>query len=381
MRKLELLTGRDLRRKYAKGTVLLFLIALAAGGAACGLYFYAAAHPVWVAETFVHWSRRCVRVLNSLNGWLPFSLAECLLYLLIPSVLTVLVTALVRVCRKRRPPALLLRLVAWLLCAVCCFALFYEAIWAAGYHAQPLARSLGYEVRKYSAEELSRTCRWLRDQVNAEAAGVERDENGVALDLPFSDYARIARESWESYCEHSSYFSDYRPGTAKPVLASEAMSWADIAGIFFAPTGEANINAHAPASSIPYTVCHELAHGAMVCPENEANFAAWLVCRQSDSPLFRYSGALSAFVYTYNALVGEDRETAYALYRGLSAEVQADLAARSAYWQKYQGKIEKISNAVNNTYLQVMAQPEGVKSYGMVTDLLICTYLREHDFE
>ena len=214
--------------------------------------------------------------------------------------------------------------------------------------------------------------------VNAEAAGVERGEDLVAVGLPFADYARMAKESWTGLAASVPWFADYRPVTPKPVLASVAMSHTNITGIFLAFTGEANINTAAPASSIPYTICHELAHGAMVCPENEANFASWLACRRSPYPLFRYSGALSAFVYTYNALVGEDRETAYDLYRGLCAEAQADLAYRSAYWQQYQGKIEKISTAVNNTYLPAMAQPEGVKSYGMVTDLLICAYLNEH---
>ena len=75
--------------------------------------------------------------------------------------------------------------------------------------------------------------------------------------------------------------------------------------------------------------------------------------------------------------MGENREAAYDLYRGLCAEAQADLSYRSAYWQRYEGEPARISNAVNNTYLQVMAQPEGVRSYGMVTDLLICVYLNE----
>ncbi len=69
---------------------------------------------------------------------------------------------------------------------------------------------------------------------------------------------------------------------------------------------EANYNGHMPEMDIPSTVCHELSHLKGFMREDEANFIAYLACRQSDSAAFRYSGALLAYIYSGNALYKAD---------------------------------------------------------------------------
>jgi putative heme iron utilization protein len=73
--------------------------------------------------------------------------------------------------------------------------------------------------------------------------------------------------------------------------------------------------------------------------------------------------------------VKEDADAAYELRGRLDWRVEADLAARSAYWNKYDGKVSKAAASMNNTYLMAMSQTQGVKSYGMVVDLLIADYV------
>lgn len=358
-------------------TCIIAAVALAAIGGAAALYFFAAANPDWVAVSFLPWSRAAIRFLSLLNSWLPFSLAEVLVYAAIIGAIVYIILTIVRVCTRRRRPAALLRMTAVLLCVTACAGLFYEGVWAAGYHSRPLAQSLGIEVRAYSRDELYSTAEWLLETVNSEAENVTRGADGSVEGTDFDALADMACDSWNALASKTEFFASYKPVTAKPVLASEAMSYANITGIFFAFTGEANLNRGVPASSLPFTMAHELAHAAMVCPENEANFAAWLACRESQHAVFRYSGALAAFIYAYNSLYGIDRDAAFELYGRLSDSVRADLSARSEYWARYEGKVEKAATAVNNAYLKVMAQPDGVRSYGMVTDLLIAQHLRE----
>ena len=44
------------------------------------------------------------------------------------------------------------------------------------------------------------------------------------------------------------------------------------------------------------------------------------------------------------------------------------------FWKRYEGKIDDISNEINNTYLKANGVSEGVKSYGKMVDLLLVYY-------
>ena len=86
------------------------------------------------------------------------------------------------------------------------------------------------------------------------------------------------------------------------------MSWCNITGIFVPFTFEANVNVDVPDYSQPATMCHELSHLRGYMREDEANFIAYLACRNSENVEFQYSGAMLAFVYANNALYSADSE-------------------------------------------------------------------------
>lgn len=44
------------------------------------------------------------------------------------------------------------------------------------------------------------------------------------------------------------------------------------------------------AATIPFNMCHEVAHLLAIAVENEANFAGYLACEYSGDPVFQYSG-------------------------------------------------------------------------------------------
>ena len=48
-------------------------------------------------------------------------------------------------------------------------------------------------------------------------------------------------------------------------------------GFTFALTGEAAVNPQAPDVSLPFTMCHEMAHRMCIANERDANFAAYLI--------------------------------------------------------------------------------------------------------
>ncbi len=125
-------------------------------------------------------------------------------------------------------------------------------------------------------------------------------------------------------------------------------------------------------------MCHELGHSLAVAGEDEANYCAFLACRASDDPLFRYSGYYNAFVYCFNALYDEDPKAAESLWELVSDEMKHDCNVHVAHNQQYEGPAQQIGEAANNGYLELMGQ-EGVKSYGLVVDYLIAEYQLEKE--
>ena len=143
-------------------------------------------------------------------------------------------------------------------------------------------------------------------------------------------------------------------------------------GVYSPFTLEANYNREMPEVNIPVAICHELSHLRGYMREDEANFIAYLACLQSEDPQFVYSGAILALVHSANALYRDGAAEEYARIYGMLCETaQTDLAADRAFWKQFDGKVAEVSNKVNDTYLKINKQEDGVKSYGRMVDLLL----------
>ena len=158
----------------------------------------------------------------------------------------------------------------------------------------------------------------------------------------------------------------------KPVTVSWILSVQQLSGIYSPFTIEANYNREMTDYNIPSTACHELSHLKGFAREDEANFIAYLACMASDNPEFNYSGAMLAYIHANNALYGAGEVELYREIRdSLCDTAKRDLIANSAFWDQYEGKVAEVSTQVNNSYLQLNNQSDGVKSYGRVVDLLL----------
>ena len=47
------------------------------------------------------------------------------------------------------------------------------------------------------------------------------------------------------------------------------------------------------------------------------------------------------------------------------------IRAWSRIWDSYEGKVSEVANQINDTYLKVNGQSDGVKSYDRMVDLLV----------
>jgi hypothetical protein len=141
--------------------------------------------------------------------------------------------------------------------------------------------------------------------------------------------------------------------------------------VYFALTAEANLNVRTPAVFLPVATAHELAHSRGIAAEDQANFAAVIVCLESFDPTFRYSGYLSGFTALGNALSESNRELYLDCVQELGESARLDISDASEYWKRYEDAPAAVAAVtVYDGYLKSNNQPLGIRTYGECVTLL-----------
>ena len=63
----------------------------------------------------------------------------------------------------------------------------------------------------------------------------------------------------------------------------------------------------------------------------------------------------------------------------LDERAWVDLRGNNEFWARYDGKAAEVSNQLNDTYLKINSQADGVKSYGRVVDLMLAYARKQAD--
>lgn len=318
---------------------------------------------------------------GAVTRWLPFSLAEILIYTLLAGAAVLLVWFAVHIIRGRgRRFEIAGKAFMNVLCTFSVVIFLFVVMCGTNYYRYSFKEYLDYGITESDKDELYKLCEYLADKVNeAREAVTCEDENGV-MKLSYDGNSEFFNKAEEIMSEFANDYPalQWSTGAAKPVLASKYMSYTDIVGIFIPFTMEANVNVDTVDYNQPADVLHELAHLRGIMPEDEANYVAYLACVNSGRADFVYSGYMMAYIHATNKLYDEDYELYKEIRAKLSNKVIADLRANSQYWQQFATPVgevvSSVSAQINDTYLQVNGQENGVKSYGMVVDLLLAEY-------
>ncbi len=313
-------------------------------------------------------------LLAYLTGWIPFSVAETLLYL-VPIVFVVVLVKCIWAARSGVVEAL--RYVFGVLSVGALVYVLFVITYFPGYRTAPLAEKLGIETSEISAREL-----YDAALIFAECAEEELDmlmfrPNGASV-MPYS-YDTLSEKLMDAYdTVHARYpFIQNYDSRVKPLSISPLMTYTHISGVYTMFTGEANLNINYPDYVIAFTAAHELAHQRGIARENEANFVAFLVCEASKDPFIRYSGYLNMYEYVASALYSASPEMYRTLAQSVDVRLRREMMAYSAFFEPYRKTVvSEISGKVNDTFLTLQGT-EGVKSYGMVVDLAVA-YLKEN---
>ncbi len=307
-----------------------------------------------------------IEVLSRVTGFLPFSLAEFLIYFLVLLLVFLSLWTVIGIFHKD-----FLKRALNLGVYLSILYVMFMFLWGFNYNRQPLSVTLGYTTGSYTKEDLYDLCEELIEKANSLREDLQVGSDDIALaSVSYNEAFKRAYLGYrEAGLEIESLEGNY--GRPKAILISPIMSYTGITGIYIPYTGEANVNYNIPSFMLPCTATHEMAHQRGFAREDEANYLAYLTCTLHPDKDFQYSGTILALLYSMNALYTEDAEAYQELRDNYSEGLQRDMIFNSSFWRSYEGMTEEIANKVNDGYLKSNGQDDGVKSYGRMIDLLI----------
>ena len=271
----------------------------------------------------------------------------------------------------------------WVLASVSVVFFLHTGLYGLNQYAGSIADDVRLEMTEFDLEELADATEYYRDKAAALAGQVERDLNDDPVYPAFHTLATQAFEGFDvmTYQRSASVFA----GTSVPV---KELGWADmytsmgITGFTFPITGEAAVNPQIPAVSLPFTMCHEMAHQRCIATERDANFAAFLACRFNSSLEYQYSAYFMAYKYCYNSLVAvggtEASNMAAKIKAGEGELLRHDLVQYNQFFTSKQNtQATQLADKVNDTYIKTSGDEAGTMSYGQVSDYLVNWYIQE----
>ena len=357
--------------KYWRG----FLVALIFGGFSWELMNFAEGHSALIDMVYPYVSRMLQGYLADWSGSVAFCLWQLIALVLIVGVLASIVLMIV----LRWNP---IQVIGWYTAVASLLFFMYTAVYGLNGSAGPLADDLRLSVTEFTVTELEEATVYYRDNANALAEKINRNADGSASYPTFQVLAEQAGEGFTSLVYEDSYA--VFAGNLSPV---KELGWADmytsmgITGFTMALTGEAAVNPQIPVVSLPFTMCHEMAHRMSIKNEDDANLAAFLACQANPSVEFQYSAYFMAYRYCINSLVKlgtpESKEAVQRIRSGVSDTLYNDLSGYDSFFSSRRDETAaKVATTTNEIYITSTGDDRGVASYGQVTRLLVSWHIQ-----
>ena len=314
-----------------------------------------------------------VNIFARISGIFPFSVAELMVaagVLLAVFAIVYFIAGMIRKKRKRLKFLLSSFSSVLLVTGILLFEFAYGM--GINYSRKPFSQIAGLQTGKYTKQQVREVLEYTISNLTEAEKNIELDSDGhIVMPSDLSDRAVAAmRKMGEKYESLDSYYAG-----VKPVILSELMCYGRITGIFTFYSMEANINTLNVPEELGHTACHELSHMTGFMREDEANFIAYLACRDSGDPYLAYSGWYDMMIYLLNAYYPDATSAEYAeAYSLIPENTVRQLTLQNEFWDKYKTDFGEAAEAMNDVYLKINDQSDGTKSYGRVVDLAIADY-------
>ncbi len=153
----------------------------------------------------------------------------------------------------------------------------------------------------------------------------------------------------------------------KPSSINVMLSYIGVQGYYHPLTGEGHYNKNVHLSLQPYVFVHEMAHQMGIASETDANFLAYLLCKESNSTFFRYSAYLNIYMYAHSELRRTDTIASQNIHSLLPEITLIHLEEIKQIRIKYRSTFRKYTLNFYDSYLKVFGQEQGLESYGQVS--------------
>lgn len=359
--------------KYWRG----YLTAAILGAFTWMLMTFAEDHTTVIDMVYPYTTRLIQDSLAAWSGGVDF----CLWQVAVVALIVALLASVVLMIVLRWNP---IQWLGWVCAVVVGVYFLHTAVYGLNTYAGPLAEDIRLDSPElFDDAQLEAATEYYLEKANTLSGQVTRDENGGLVYPEFEELAEMAGDGFHTLTYD--YLFPVFAGSTEPV---KKLAWGDmysamgITGITMGLTGEAAVNPDIPVVSLPFTMCHEMAHRMCIAVERDANFAGFLACMANESVEFQYSGYFMAFRYCYNALVtvgtSYASEAAGRIYDSIGPQLMQDLADYREYFEvKRDDTATNIANTANDTYIKASGDAQGVASYGAVCDLLVSWHIQE----
>ena len=302
--------------------------------------------------------------LSCVSSWLPFSFEEVVVGSYVLALIVVLIVAIA----KNQG------FWSWLgktVLVTVSLAVWMYIGWGINYFRTPLYERMDVQPAAYDEMAFSRFLTDYTKDLNASAETV----------VAFERY-KLEESIKEFYSAHLTEYgyTALRPWQhVKNPLLNPLYSAVGVQGFMGPFFCESQLNMELPEVEVPFVMAHELAHLAGVTSEAEANYWAYVYCRQSDVPGVRYSANLALLPYVASSASGLLTESQYATwYAFVSPKAKADYAANREFWDsKRVALIDSIQHWMMDNFLKTNGVEEGAKDYYGVIGMIMTLDGRE----
>lgn len=352
------------RRAKRKPLTTKWRLLILASGLLTFLVFFFLRYIPGYAEGY---TRTITRFFENVNGrlfsWIPFSIFELSVILIVISVILWIVFFIIHTAKKGIKKSYT-RIIDLGIVVITCLVAYSVTI-APNYKRDPveipLETALIEDTNKYYD-----IGKYYQNDFNELANNLTFNEDG-SLIRPYS-YSELSEKLKEEYKKlNTDYYLDYT-ATAKPMyMLSWLYSQLQITGVTFPLTGEPNYNIDSPNADIPFTVAHEIAHTKGVMREEDANLVAAYVCLNSSDTYIRYSGYMTTYFSLYTLVQATNDEDMYKDFaNNLNPNIVRNINYINKYWKEHD-LFGSISKFFNDVYL-LISQSKTTDAYNDHTD-------------
>ncbi len=306
-------------------------------------------------------------VVGTISACMPFSLGD-VLYFLLGLLMLRYITRTIRALLQKNKSLFSIRVYNGIKVLNLAIVMYYLC-WGWVYYAPDLENL--YDTDAITNQELKAlSARYLEECIKIRSQLAE-DEHGLfrsqSSDKEWAasinqDYKHLPHDIKRVECGNSH--------SLKKSLYSPILVYLGIGGYFNPFSRECQYITKVSEVKKPFIMAHEMSHQWAYGKENEANFMAYLLGRNSENLALRYSTTFSTLRRMLYAIQDKDSIFVDQMQSHYSLGMQRDMHADSLLQQKYTSPYEGAFSELNHFFLK-MNQQEGLSSYSRYIRLVV----------